>query len=119
MSTKTWVMLVLGVVLAAAPAARLSAQSLFATLTGVVSDTSGAVVPGASVKLTNEASGNTYVTRTDAAGYFSFAAIAVGNFTYKLTVDKKGFETYAAPGLSILGGQKRNVNVTLRLGSTT
>jgi hypothetical protein len=115
----TWAVLVLGAALGVTPVTQLSAQGLFATLTGVVSDTSGAVVPGATVKLTNEASGSVYVTRTDGAGYYTFAAVAVGNFTYKLTVDKKGFETFAAPGLSILGGQKRNVNVTLRLGSTT
>jgi hypothetical protein len=119
MSMRKWAGLVVGILVLGAPIARLSAQSLFATLTGVVSDTSGAVVPGASVKLVNEQSGNTYVTSTDAAGYYTFAAVAVGNFTYKLTVDKKGFETYAAPGLSILGGQKRNVNVTLSIGSTT
>jgi hypothetical protein len=115
----SWVVLAFGVALAAAPVSRLSAQSLFATLTGVVSDTSGAVVPNATVKLTNEQSGSTYVTRTDGSGYYTFAAVSVGNFTYKLTVDKKGFETYAAPGLSLLGGQKRNINVTLNVGSTT
>jgi hypothetical protein len=38
----------------------------------------------------------------------------VGDLTYKLTVEAKGFVTYDAPGISLLGGEKRNVNVTLR-----
>ncbi|MGH9449245.1 MAG: carboxypeptidase regulatory-like domain-containing protein [Terriglobia bacterium] len=117
---RSWVkVLVIGMVLTAAPGARLSAQSLFATLTGVVSDASGAVVPAAAVKLVNEQSGSTYVTVTDSSGYYTFADVSVGNFTYKLTVGKKGFATYAAAGLSLLGGQKRNVNITLKVGNVT
>lgn len=119
MRASTWVKLLMGVALVAAIAAPSPAQSLFATLTGVVSDPSGAVVAGATVKLINEASSSTRVTVTDSAGYYTFAAISVGNFTYKLTVEKQGFQMYEATGLSILGGQKRNVNVTMQLGSTT
>ncbi|HEV2417604.1 MAG TPA: carboxypeptidase-like regulatory domain-containing protein [Terriglobia bacterium] len=119
MKASTWVKLLMGVALVAAIAAPSPAQSLFATLTGVVSDPSGAVVAGATVKLINEASSSTRVTVTDSAGYYTFAAVSVGNFTYKLTVEKQGFQMYEATGLSILGGQKRNVNVTMQLGSTT
>lgn len=95
------------------------AQSISATLTGIVSDSTGAVVPGASVKLINEASGSTRDTVTNSDGFYTFVAVAVGNFTYKLTVEKQGFTTYAAPGLAITGGQKRNINVTLQVGQTT
>ncbi len=116
---KTKLVVMMAIALTLAPAAHLSAQSLFATLTGVVSDPTGAVVSGATVKLINEASGSTRVTRTNGDGYYTFADVTVGNFTYKLTVEKQGFETYSATALSILGGQKRNLNVTLQLGSTT
>jgi Carboxypeptidase regulatory-like domain len=111
--------LVLGVALVAVLSMPAFGQRLFATLTGIVSDPSGAVVPGASVKLINESSGSLRVTTTDASGYYTFASVTVGDFTYKLTVEAKGFSTYAAPGLSLLGGQKRNVNVTLKVGATT
>ena len=111
--------LILGVALVAALSIPAFGQGLFATLTGIVSDPSGAVVPGASVKLISESSGSVRVTTTDASGYFTFASVIVGDFTYKLTVEAKGFSTYAAPGLSLLGGQKRNVNVTLKVGATT
>ena len=108
-----------GVALLTVLATRLPAQSLFADLTGVVSDPSGAVVPGATVKLINEQSGSTRDTVTDGQGYYSLASVTVGNFTYKLVVEAKGFETYQAPGLELLGGQKRNVNVELKVGAAT
>jgi hypothetical protein len=99
-------------------AANLPAQSLFATLTGVVSDQSQAVVPGATVKLVNDASGSARETVTNEVGYFSFSSVAVGNFTYTLTVEAPGFVSYKATALAIQGGDKRNVNVTLTVGST-
>jgi hypothetical protein len=97
----------------------LRAQSLFATLTGVVADPSGAVIPGASVKLINEKSGSARSTVSDGQGYFSFVSIAVGDFTYKLTVEAQGFQTYQATGLVLLGGQQRNLNAELKVGSAT
>ena len=110
--------LLIGLALLTLPATQLRAQSLFATLTGIVSDPSGAVVPGATVKLINEQSGSARETATGAEGYYSFASVAVGNFTYKLVVEAQGFSTYQAPGMSILGGDKRNVNVELKVGTT-
>lgn len=101
------------------PAMELPAQSLFATLTGVVSDPSQAVVPGATVKLVNDASGSSRETVTNEVGYFTFASVAVGNFTYTLTVEAPGFVPYKATALAIQGGEKRNVNVTLTVGTTT
>jgi hypothetical protein len=112
-------LLAFGLVLVVASGARLSAQGLFATLTGIVSDPSGAVVAGATVTLVNEASNSTSVTKTDGSGYYTFAAILVGNYSFKLTVQRSGFKMYEATGLSLLGGQKRNLNITLQLGATT
>jgi hypothetical protein len=103
--------------LLAMPAARLSAQSIFATLTGVVSDPSGAVVPNAAVKLINEQSGSARDTVTNAEGYYSFASVATGNVTYKLVVEAQGFATYEATGMQLLGGEKRNLNVDLKVGT--
>jgi hypothetical protein len=100
-------------------AATLPAQSIYATLTGVVSDPSGAVVPNASVKLRNQASGSLRETVTNAEGYYTFASVPVGDFTYELTVETKGFTTYKAPGIALSGAEKRNVNVTLQVGNTS
>ena len=100
-------------------ASQLQAQSLFASLTGVVSDPSGAVVANATVRLINEQSGSARETVTNANGYYSFASVAVGDFKYKLVVEAQGFSTYQAPGMIILGGEKRNVNVELQVGSSS
>jgi hypothetical protein len=111
--------ILLGSVLLILFAMQLPAQSMFATLTGVVSDPSGAVIPGATVKLINEQSGSVRDTVTNSEGYYTFASVSVGNFTYKLTVEATGFVTYDATALALLGGEKRNVNVTLKIGDTT
>ena len=116
---KGWMAFVVALALLTMPAIQLNAQSLFATLTGVVSDPSGAVVPGATVKLINERSGSARDTVTNAEGYFSFASVAVGDFTYKLVVEAPGFATYQAPALAILGGATRNINVALTIGAAS
>ncbi len=97
-------------------ATNLPAQSIFATLTGVVSDPSQAVIGQAAVKLRDEQSGSLRDTVTNSDGYFSFASVPVGAYT--LTVEAKGFQLYKGTGISLGGGEKRNVNVTLRVGTT-
>src|SRR5437879_6276314 len=71
-------------------------QSIFATLTGVVSDPSGAVVPSAKGHLRNESTGSMRDTVTNSDGYFTFASLPVGDFTYELTIDAQGFAAYKA-----------------------
>jgi hypothetical protein len=93
------------------------AQSIYATLTGVVSDPSQALVAGASVKLRDQQSGSLRDTVTNREGYYTFASVPVG--TYELTIEAKGFETSKVPGIEMGGGEKRNVNVTLKVGATS
>jgi hypothetical protein len=97
-------------------AANLPAQSLYATLTGVVSDPSQALVAQATVKLRDERSGSLRETVSNSQGYFTFASVPVG--TYELTVAAAGFEAYKETSIALGGGERRNVNVNLKLGST-
>ena len=99
-------------------AGNLSAQSIYATLTGVVSDQSEAVVPNVPVVLRNEASGNVRRTVTNTEGYFTFASIPVGNFTYEVSIEAQGFAPYKVGNLALSGGEKRNLNVTLNVAAT-
>jgi hypothetical protein len=115
---KDWTKFLVGIILLTIAATNLPAQSIFATLTGVVSDPSGAVIPNASVKLKSEATGSQRDTITNSDGYFTFASIPVGDFTYELLVEAQGFATYKASGIAISGGDKRNLNVTLKVGAT-
>jgi hypothetical protein len=107
------------VALLAVAASSLPAQSIYATLTGVVSDPAQAVIPGATVKLKNEQSGSMLDTVTNAEGYYTFASVTVGNFTYELTIEAKGFNTYKATGIALTGGEKRNFNAVLTVGTAT
>ena len=62
-------------------------------------------------------SGSLRDTVTNSDGYFTFASVPVGDFTYELTVEAKGFATYKASGIALGGGEKRNMNVTLKVGA--
>ena len=116
---KCLTVILVGFALLMLSATNLPAQLTSATLTGVVSDPSGAVVPQAKVKLVNEKTGDSRETVTNNDGYYTFAGMAVGDLTYKLVIEAKGFVTYDAPGILLLNGEKRNVNVTLKVGNTS
>src|SRR5207248_6551825 len=85
-----------------------------ASLTGLVTDPSGAVVPDATVMLSNVATNVSQTTTTSNAGYYSFAAIQVG--AYKLKVEKQGFQS-AVADLSLDVGQKARQDFPLRVGA--
>ena len=97
-------------------AASLWSQAIFATLTGVVSDSSGAVISNAKVTLRNADSGDLRESTTDGQGYYTFASVPVGS--YNLTVEQAGFQSYKVNGIALGGGEKRNVNASLQVGST-
>jgi len=98
-------------------AASLSAQGIYATLTGVVTDQSTAVVAKAKVTLTDTQSGSVRETLTNNDGYFTFASVPVGS--YNLAIESKGFALYKANGIALSGGEKRNVDVSLQVGNTS
>ncbi|HXE10497.1 MAG TPA: carboxypeptidase-like regulatory domain-containing protein, partial [Bryobacteraceae bacterium] len=93
------------------------AQGLFATLTGVVTDPSGADVAGAKVTLTDAASGSARTTTTDNSGYYTFASVPVGS--YNLSIEAPGFQTYKVSGIALGGGERRNANASLQVGSAS
>lgn len=105
-----------GLVLALMAATNLLAQGIYATLTGVVTDQSQAVVAGAKVTLTDAQSGSQRDTVTNSDGYFTFASVPVGS--YRLTVDAKGFTAYKVEGITLNGGDKRNLDAQLTVGTT-
>jgi hypothetical protein len=92
-------------------------QGIFATLTGIVTDQSQSVMTGAKVELKDAQSGSTRETVTNGEGYYTFASVPVG--TYILTVEAPGFQTYKADEIRLGGGERRNNNVTLAVGSTS
>jgi len=79
-----------------------------ATVNGTVYDATGAVIPGANVTLTQDASRETRVTVTNAEGYFAFPALLTG--TYSLHIDAKGFKSYQQDGISLSAGDLRKLS---------
>lgn len=92
------------------------AQNVSGTLTGIVSDSSGAVVPNASVTMKNEDSGDLRKTVTNGEGYFSITAVQPGKYT--VTVDAKGFKGWEQRGIVFNSGDKRTLSeITLTVGA--
>ena len=68
----------------------LNAQVLYGSVSGTVSDPSGAVIPGAQVTIVNDTTGFTRTGTTDAAGLYRLLDLPEG--TYTLTVSARGFQ---------------------------
>ena len=72
-------------------AASAIGQTTNATLSGTVTDTSGALIPGVSIKAANVGPGITSTSLTNEAGAYNFASLQTGNYT--ITVEIPGFQT--------------------------
>jgi hypothetical protein len=90
-------------------------QAIFAALTGVVTDPTGAVVPQAKITLRNVPSGDIRNTTADQQRHYTFASVPVG--TYNLT--QAGFQTFRDNAMPLGGGEFRSVSVSLQLGNTS
>lgn len=103
--------------LASYSATTANAQVLYGTVAGTVTDQSGAVVPEATVTITNVNTGQTREATSDDAGYFSIPNVLEG--TYNLDVKKTGFRPYLEKGVDVSINAVRRVNPTLQLGPVT
>ena len=94
-------------------AASLHAQDT-GDITGTVRDNTGAVIPGAEVKINGTAGGIERDTTTNVDGDYSEAGLPGG--TYNLTITAKGFKTFLGKGVVLRIGQKARVDATLAVG---
>lgn len=88
------------------------------TLTGVVSDQQGGVLPGATVSAVHTPTGTTYEAVTAADGRFSLLNVRVGG-PYQLTVALSGFRTASLPNLTVRLGEETEAPVTLEIAAVT
>jgi Carboxypeptidase regulatory-like domain len=94
---------------------RMSAQgSTNATVLGTVSDPAGAVVPNASVRVRNVATGQAQQTATDAQGRFTIADLPIGN--YEAQASAQGFQTTVRRGITLTVGAQAVVDFALSVG---
>ena len=102
-------------IVALAGAGRLAAQSVQGSILGVVRDASGAVVPGATVVVTDVDTAVHSSVRTDAAG--NYQALDLTADHYSVQVSATGFESKLVSGLNLTARQQLREDVTLTLGS--
>jgi Carboxypeptidase regulatory-like domain len=87
-----------------------------ASLSGVVADSSGGMIPGATVVVKNNATGVTIQLVTNAAGVFSAPSIPAG--TYTVTVTLNGFKTQVVNDIKLIAGTPADLaKITLQVGS--
>jgi Carboxypeptidase regulatory-like domain len=93
------------------------AQAGRGSISGLVSDPTGAIIKGAEVTALNQATGVKLHTVTSDAGLYGFVSLPPG--TYVVTASQKGFETVAQEKVSVTVDQTTTVNIALRVGSVT
>ncbi|HEX4007563.1 MAG TPA: carboxypeptidase-like regulatory domain-containing protein [Acidobacteriaceae bacterium] len=91
------------------------AQSTFGSILGTVVDSSGAIVPGAAVSLTNAGTAATRTTTTDAAGGYSFVNLDAGH--YVVTIAAAGFSKATFSDLDLEAREVKRVDAALKAGS--
>ncbi len=92
-------------------------QSDVARLVGTVSDSSGAVVPGATVTIKNERTGDERSLKTNDQGYFIVPQLSPANYTITGKADGMATQEYREVRLSV--GQERTLNIILQPSSVT
>jgi hypothetical protein len=104
---------VLALLIALAPGVR--GQTGRASITGIVSDPTGAAVPGVSVLASHTATRIEYRTLTNEAGHYTIPSLPIGE--YNLAYRGSGFAPFDRQGVTLETGQIARIDVALRLGT--
>jgi len=88
-----------------------------ATINGAVLDASGAVVPNATISITNTATNQTRETVSNSTGSYRFANLGVGHYT--LTATASGFQKYTKTDIVVNVAQTVGEDITLTIGSAS
>ena len=87
------------------------------SITGIISDPTGAAVPDAKVTATDTATARSQTTSTTSVGLYTIPELVAG--TYKVTVEKTGFELAVADNVSVVVNTTTRIDLALKLGATT
>ena len=92
-------------------------QSIFASLSGTVTDNTGAIVPGVKVTATNVATGIMNTVLSNNAGVYSFPSLLPGK--YKVSLEKSGFQTQAFTDVALGNAAQVRLNCKLQVAGLT
>lgn len=93
-----------------------SAQSVYGSIFGTVSDSSGAAIPNATVSVTDESKGTVVSVTSNASGDYSVPHLIPD--VYDLKVTAKGFKVFEAKNISVLADTAPRIDPTLQVGGT-
>ena len=110
----TLLLLIILTVLCGVPS--FSQSTVSGDILGTVTDPTGAVVPNAAVKLTNNATGQTQTHTTNAQGFYRFSLLAPGNYT--IVISAPNFQTVSRT-VPVTVGQATTANATMTLGAAS
>jgi hypothetical protein len=95
----------------------LLAQSYFGTVSGMLADTTGAVVEGANVVLADQQKGYTFKTTSDSSGRYLFRSVPPG--VYTVSVDAKGFGKTLSARFKVDINENATTNLTLKVAGAS
>ena len=116
MSCWTAIVALLVALTAISPAA-LHAQSFYGSIVGTVTDSTGAIVPGAAVTITNLGTSEKRTAQTNASGEYSFVSLVPA--TYKVEVSKASFKRFVRDQATVEVNQTVRVNAALQVGAAS
>ncbi|HWR51825.1 MAG TPA: carboxypeptidase regulatory-like domain-containing protein [Bryobacteraceae bacterium] len=90
-------------------------QSTFATITGLVSDPTGAVIPGATIEATQTQKNYTYSATSNEVGQYTLANLSPG--TYTLAIKAPGFQDFLVGNIILEPRENRRIDSPLKVGS--
>src|SRR5215831_8055012 len=92
------------------------AQVSGATLSGTVTDASGAVVPGVKISIKNRATGIARNVTADEAGFYAAPNLQAG--TYDITASQPGFSTVMQSNIELTVGAQQQLNISMKVGES-
>jgi len=114
LSPRRLALLLLAATLVSSPALHAQSQAINGTIEGVVRDGTGAVLPGASVSVSNLDTGQQRTVTTNTDGGYRAVLLSLG--TYRVKAEMQGFKTIERTGVTLSAGQTAVVNFAMEVG---
>ena len=109
--------LVVLAVIAALPPSQLQAQTFYGSIVGTVSDSTGAVVPGATVTITNIWTSDSRSAQSNSSGDFQFVNLVPAS--YKVEIQAKNFKHFVRSGVTVAVGSTTRADAALQVGAAS
>src|SRR5215472_2732343 len=98
-------------------AARIGGQTPEAKISGIITDSAGAVIPGVRVTATNAATGQRTAATTNEQGFYVLTNLPIGG--YVVEAEEAGFKKYARQGLLLTTGASVPLDIQLAVGEAS